>query len=77
MKIPNYLREPCYTPGAMSLNTVARMLEIEATVVSKQGSSEGARALRYAAEALRKIDRETSPAQAFDWPEPSQRDGNG
>lgn len=70
MKVPAYLREPVFTAGCYSLSTVARILEIEASISAKDGFREQAHALRLAAGAFKSIGPDTSPAKAFGWRDP-------
>jgi len=67
-KIPDYMYEPVFAPGAVNLNTVARMLQIEAQQYRQVARSNAAQALERAAQCLKEIGRDKSPAQAFDWP---------
>ncbi len=68
--VPAYLREPVYTPGVYGLKAAARLLRMEAKFYRRSGGREAARALEIAASDMERIGPETSPAVAFDWPEP-------
>ena len=72
MKIPNYLRQPCNTPGIVGVDYVARILEVEACLYREGGQKEAATALRNTATMLRRIDAGKSPAEVFDWPDSPQ-----
>lgn len=67
MKIPNYLRQPCDTPGIVGVDYVARILEVEACLYREGGQKEAATALRNTATMLRRIEVGKSPAEVFDW----------
>ena len=67
MKIPNYMYEPVYT--LINFRQIARMLEIEANEYRIIGRHNAASALRCAAQALKEVGRDKSPAKAFGWNE--------
>jgi len=70
VKIPKYMYEPLSGWNRHGIDTVRKVLEIEATLYRKGGQNEAATALRNTARMLKRVSSGQSIADAFDFPKP-------